>query len=225
MTETAIFDIEGTLIDNNYQHALAFYRSFRRHDIVIPVVRIHRHLGMGGDQIVAALAGERVEEELGDAVRDGWLEEFAPMLDEIQPLPGASELLAELKRRGLKVVLASSGQPDHVEHFLDILGAREVTDAWTTSEDVAHTKPAPDLIEVALERVGGDPRGAVMVGDSVWDIEAASKLRVPVVAMRTGGFGDDELREAGAAAVYDSPEELLDRLDETPLARETVRSS
>jgi HAD superfamily hydrolase (TIGR01509 family) len=219
MAQIAIFDIEGTLVDNNYQHALAWFRALRRHGIVVPIVRIHRHLGMGGDQLVSALAGRSAEQELGDELRDAWVEEFDPMLEEVEPLPGAHDLVAELKGRGLTVVLASSGKPKHVEHFVDLLRVRDLVDAWTTSEDVEKTKPEPDLIHVALDRVGGDPGDAVMIGDSVWDIEAAGKVGVPSLAIRTGGYGDDELIGAGASAVYDSPAELLARLDGTPLGR------
>jgi HAD superfamily hydrolase (TIGR01509 family) len=218
MAQIVILDVDGTLVDNIYQHSLAWYRAFRRYDIVVPVVRIHRHLGMGGDQIVTALVGEEVEEAVGAELREAWVDEFDLMIDEVRPLPGASDLIKALKDRGREVVLASSAQPQHTDRFLDLLGVREVVDGWTTSEDVERTKPEPDLIEVALERVGGEAGDAVMVGDTTWDIEAASKLGIPVVAVRTGGFGDDELLGAGASAVYDTPAAVLAELDDGPLA-------
>jgi HAD superfamily hydrolase (TIGR01549 family) len=215
MAEVAIFDIDGTLVDSNYQHALAWFRAFRGHGIVLPLWRIHRHIGMGGDRLVAALAGDEVERSSGDALRAAWGEAFEPMLGEVEPLAGAHELLAAVKERGVRVALASSGKPDHVDRFLDLLDARKLADGWTTSEDVEITKPDPDLLGVALERVGGGT--AVTVGDSPWDFHAAAELGIPSLAVRTGGFGADELTEAGAGEVFDSLGALRERLDETPL--------
>ena len=178
--------------------------------------RLHRHIGMGGDQLVAAVAGEDVERRLGDELRDASGEEFQPLRDECEPLEGAHELLVELKRRGLVVVLASSSGKDDLEHFLDELAARDVVDGWTTKDDVDRSKPHPDVIHAALEKAGTDD--AVMVGDSRWDVEAAANAGLQTVAVITGGWSRQELREAGAVGVYDSLVELRERLDETPLA-------
>jgi HAD superfamily hydrolase (TIGR01549 family) len=178
--------------------------------------RLHRHIGMGGDQFVAAVAGEDVERRLGDELRDASGEEFRPLRDECEPLEGARDLLVELKRRGLVVVLASSSGKDDLEHFLDRLDARDVVDGWTTKDDVERSKPHPDVIHAALEKAGTDD--AVMVGDSRWDVEAAANAGLPTVTVITGGWSHHELREAGAAAVFDSLVELRERLDETPLA-------
>src|SRR3954453_1735754 len=124
MTDTAIFDIDGTLVDTNYQHALAWYRAFLRYDIVRPLWRLHRGIGMGGDTFVPNLAGEEVEEKYGDALRDAWVEEFDQLIGEISPLEGAHELLQEVKDRGFKLVLASSGKKKHVEAFLDLIDGK-----------------------------------------------------------------------------------------------------
>jgi HAD superfamily hydrolase (TIGR01549 family) len=217
MAMTAIVDIDGTLVDTNFHHALAWSRAFARHGVTVPVWRIHKHIGMGGDQLVAAAAGDEVERALGDQVRAAWTEEFEPLLGEIEPLPGAHELLAALKRRGHVLVLASSGQPKHVEAFIDLVGARDLADAWTSSSDVDKTKPAPDLLAVALDKAGGGD--AVAVGDTPWDAEAARRLGVPALAVRTGGFCDQVLIRAGVAGVYDDPDDLLAHLDSTPLGR------
>jgi HAD superfamily hydrolase (TIGR01549 family) len=214
--DTAIFDVDGTLVDTNYHHALAWFRAFRRYDVTLPVWRLHRAIGMGGDQLVAAVAGERVEEEHGDGLRAAWAEEFQPMLKEVQPFEGVRELLTDVRQRGFTVVLASSGKPDHVDAYLDLFGGRELCEAWTTSEDVEQTKPAPDLLLVALEKVGG--RSAVVVGDSVWDFEAAGRAGFPGYAIRTGGFSVEELEESGAKEVFDSLPELREQLDRTDLA-------
>src|SRR5690349_20999082 len=132
----AVLDVDGTLVDTNYQHALAWYRAFRALGETFPVWRIHRLIGMGGDQLVAALGGEELEERIGDEVRQRWVEEFEPMLPEISVLPGARQLLLAIRDRGHRLVLASSGKPHHVDHSLDLLDARDVAEAWTTSEDV-----------------------------------------------------------------------------------------
>lgn len=217
MADTAILDVDGTLVDTNYQHALAWFRAFARYDIPLPLWRIHRQIGMGGDQLVQALAGASTEEQHGDDLREAWTHEFDAMIDEIKPFAGADRLLAELKRRGFRVVLASSGKPKHVERFLDLIGGREHADAWTTADDVEETKPAPDLMQVALSKVEG--ASGVAVGDSTWDFVAAAKLDLPSIAVRTGGFSAQELRDAGAGMVFDSIPDLIDELDATPLAK------
>jgi HAD superfamily hydrolase (TIGR01549 family) len=211
----AILDVDGTLVDSNYQHALAWYRALRQHGHVLPVWRVHRHIGMGGDQIVDSLCGDEVEADQGDDIRAAERALYLAMIEEVEPLEGARELIVDLKRMDRRVVLASSAKPDEIEHYIDLLDARELADAWTSSGDVEATKPEPDLVEVALERVGGGP--AVMVGDSTWDCEAAKRAGIETLAVRTGGFSEQELREAGASAVFRSIEELRRRLSDTPL--------
>jgi HAD superfamily hydrolase (TIGR01509 family) len=213
----AILDIDGTLVDTNYQHALAWFRAFRAHGIVLPLWRIHRHIGMGGDQLVGALTDERTERELGDRIRDHETRRYLELIDEVEPMKGSRELIEYLKARGHRVVLASSAKREEVDYYLDQLDARDLADAWTTSADVEATKPEPDLVQAALERVDGSADGAVMVGDTTWDVEAAARAGVATIAVRTGGFGADELRESGALAVFESVQELRERLDETPL--------
>jgi HAD superfamily hydrolase (TIGR01509 family) len=215
----AVLDVDGTLVDTNYQHALAWYRAFRSLGETYPIWRIHRLIGMGGDRLVAALGGDDVEARIGDDARERWVEEFDRLIDEVAPLPGAREFLAAVGERGHRVVLASSGKPQHVDHFLDLLDARDLAEAWTSSEDVESTKPAPDLLQVALEKLG-EPLDApsVVVGDSVFDVEAAKNAGMPAIVVRSGGFGDDELREAGAVGIYDTPADLTAALDRTDLA-------
>ena len=212
----AILDVDGTLVDTNYQHALAWYRAFRQHAIVLPIWRIHRHIGMGGDQLVGALAGEQVEEEEGDDIRTAETALYLALIEEVEPMEGARELIVDLKERGSPVVLASSAKAQEVDHYLDLLDARELADGWTTSADVESTKPQPDLVHAARQKAGrGD---AVMVGDTPWDCKAAGRAGVETLAVLTGGFAEAELREAGAAMVFESIEELRHRLDETLLA-------
>jgi HAD superfamily hydrolase (TIGR01509 family) len=214
----AVLDIDGTLVDTNYQHAIAWFRAFRANGVVLPMWRIHRHIGMGGDQLVGALTDDRTEDELGDQIRDEEKERYFELIGEVEPMAGSRELIEDLKGRGHKVVLASSAKADEVDHYLDQLDARALADAWTTSADVEATKPEPDLVHAALERIGGGAGDAVMIGDTPWDVKAAAKAGVATLAVRTGGFGADELRDSGALAIFDSVQELREQLDETPLA-------
>ena len=215
MTPAAILDVDGTLVDTNYHHAIAWYRAFRLEGVTLPLWRIHRHMGMGGDQLVKSLAGDEVERERGDDIRSHEKALYGTLLDEVPALEGATELIRELKERGHTVVLSSSAKSSEVEHYVDLLDARELADDWTVSDDVDATKPQPDLIEVAVEKAGGG--AAVVVGDSTWDCEAAGRAGLEIVGVLTGGFAESELREAGAAQVYGSLGELHGALDDTPL--------
>jgi HAD superfamily hydrolase (TIGR01509 family) len=212
MPPAAILDVDGTLVDTNYHHAIAWYRAFRQHHVILPVWRIHRHIGMGGDHLVEALCGKEVEEEKGDDIRTAEKALYMVLVDEVEPLQGARDLMTTLKERGHDVVLASSAKPDEVEHYLDLLDARELAEDWTTSGDVEATKPEPDLVKAAMDKVKASE--AVMVGDSTWDCEAAGRAGIRTVAVLTGGFSEAELREAGAVAVYHSIVELTDSMEE-----------
>jgi HAD superfamily hydrolase (TIGR01549 family) len=223
MADTAIFDVDGTLVDSNYQHALAWFRAFRRYDITLPLWQLHRAIGMGGDQYVTYVAGDRTEKTHGDALRDAWEEEFDTMIDEIRPFEGARSLLEAVKDRGFRLVLASSGKSRHVETFLDLFGGKDLADAWTTSDDAENSKPAPDIVQAALDRVKG--AHGVMIGDSTWDCIAAKKLDVPTLSVRTGGFSTEELTESGAVRVYESLVELRDDLDNTDLRKADASST
>ncbi len=211
----ALLDVDGTLVDTNYHHALAWWRAFRRHELTLPIWQIHRHVGMGGDQLVPALVPE-IDQELHDAIEETRGDEYSKLIGEVQPLEGAHELIAELKERNLTVVLASSSPQDELDRYLELLDARKLADAWTTKDDVDATKPAPDLVLAALEKAGGGE--AVMVGDTPWDIKAARKAGVETVCVITGGFSRQELEEAGAVAVFESVDELRKNLDRTPLS-------
>jgi HAD superfamily hydrolase (TIGR01509 family) len=216
---TVVLDIDGTLVDTNYQHAIAWHRALRAHDYAVQLWEIHRHIGMGGDQIVAALVGEEAEDSDGDAIREEEGEAYSELIGEVQAMKGATELLQELREDGAKAILASSAKAEEVEHYLDLLNARDLVEGWTTSADVERTKPHPDLVHAALEKVGSDGP-AVMVGDSTWDVKAAEVAGIPTLAVLTGGFSEEELREAGAAEVFESIGEL--RKDREALPRLAV---
>ena len=216
MAPAAILDVDGTLVDTNYHHAIAWYRAFRQNEVLLPIWRIHRHIGMGGDQLVEALGGEQLEKEKGEDIRAAESVLYGELMSEVEPLEGARDLIVDLKKRGHAVVLASSAKEREVEHYLELLDARALADDWTTSDDVEATKPEPDLVVAAVERAGGGE--AVMVGDSTWDCEAAKRAGLDTIAVLTGGFSKAELLEAGAVVVYSSITELRESLDETPLA-------
>jgi HAD superfamily hydrolase (TIGR01509 family) len=216
MAGAAILDVDGTLVDTNFHHAIAWYRAFRQHEVHLPIWRIHRAIGMGGDHIVTELAGEEAEREKGEDIRSAEKALYMALIEEVEPLAGARELIEDLKARDKAVVLASSAKPDEIDHYLDLLDAREITDDWTSSGDVEATKPEPDLVQAALKKAGTED--AVLVGDSTWDIESAKRAGIQTIAVLTGGFGEDELRETGAAQVYRSIEELRQDLDGSPLA-------
>jgi HAD superfamily hydrolase (TIGR01509 family) len=209
---TVVLDIDGTLVDTNYQHAIAWHRALRERGYVVQLWQIHRHIGMGGDQIVTALLGEDVERTDGDAIREAEGEAYGELIGEVQAMDGATELLEELREEGLKAILASSAKAEEVEHYVELLSAHDLVEGWTTSADVERTKPHPDLIHAALEKSGSDSP-TVMVGDSTWDVEAAGAAGVPTLAVLTGGFSDAELREAGAVEVCESIGELRKDLD------------
>ncbi|MBB5956806.1 HAD superfamily hydrolase (TIGR01549 family) [Saccharothrix tamanrassetensis] len=215
MSNTLVLDVDGTLVDTNYHHAVAWFRAFRRFDITVPTWRLHRAIGMGGDKLVAAVAGQRVEDEHGDDLRKAWETAFEPMLAEVRPLEGAHRLVTAAQELDLAVVLASSGKRRHVDHYLKLIDISGVVS--TSSDDVEESKPAPDLIEVALSRVDSSGR-AVVVGDSVWDCDAAKRAGLPVVALMTGGFGAAELREHGASTVYEELDQLRADLTDLPMA-------
>ena len=211
----AILDVDGTLVDTNYHHALAWSRAFRQYGVVLPIWRIHRHIGMGGDHLVASLVSEEFDEEQGDEVRAAEKALYMSLIDEVQPLEGARELITDLREAGHAVVLASSAKAQEVDHYLDLLGARGVVDGWTTSADVESTKPEPDLVTAAVEKAGGGE--AVMVGDSTWDCESAKRAGVATVGVLMGGFSEQELLDAGAVKVFDSLVALRRDLAQTPL--------
>lgn len=210
--DTALVDIDGTLLDSNYHHALAWSRAFAHVGRDVPLWRVHRHIGMGGDRLVTAVAGDEAEAAVGDALRTRWEQEYDAIIQETRLLDGARTLLDALHAAGLRVVLASSSIPRHAQHALDLLDAEDRADASTTAEDAEESKPDPELLDVALDQVGG--ARAVMLGDSVWDVVAANERGIPTIGLLSGGFGEAELLGAGAVGVYDDPRGLVDHLDE-----------
>ena len=215
MPPTAILDVDGTLVDTNYHHALAWYQGFRQHGVVLPLWRIHRYIGMGGDQMVGALTSQEVEDEQGDDIRAAEKPLYLAMIEQVEPFDDARRLVEVLAERDHRLILASSAKQNELDHYLDLLDARELADDWTSSADVEQTKPEPDLLKAAMEKAGEGP--AVMIGDSTWDFEAAKRADVPSIGVLTGGFSEEELRESGASVVFKTLGELIENIDDTPL--------
>lgn len=207
--DTAIIDLDGTLVDSTYHHVLAWSQAFAQVGMTVPAWRLHRHIGMGGDRFVEAVSNHAVEASVGDTVRSLWKHNYDLLLRYVRPLDGARELLEELARRRLKVVIASSGDPRHTQRSLRMLRLPQrppVVDA----NDADASKPAPDLLRAALQKVDGD-RG-LMIGDTVWDVEAARRCDMPALALGTGGV--DQAEFGAAVATYATPRELAGCLDE-----------
>lgn len=209
-TASVLLDVDGTLVDSNYAHVHAWSQAFATAGQPVPAWEIHRAIGMGSDKLVAKLVGEGVAGAIADEVTDSHDSLFTETISAVQPLPGARDLLVALKHCSYKTVLASSAKQDEVEHYIDLLDARLLIDAWTTSADVDHTKPDPDLIEVAAGRSTATP--IAMIGDSVWDCRAASRAGLPTVALLSGGISATELRAAGARSVHRDAAELATKL-------------
>ena len=203
-----LFDIDGTLIDSTYHHALAWQRAFDRHQVSVPLWRIHRTVGMGGDKLVTEVAGEDVEERIGDDLRDAWGEEYAELEAEVRPLPGAAELVRKAAGDGYLVALASSGEKKFAEHVVELLDLGDTIATLTTADDAEDSKPDPDLLHITAERIGATR--AVLVGDTPYDVESAARAGLRCIGLRSGGYSQAELEEAGAALVVDAPEDLMD---------------
>ncbi len=208
-----LFDVDGTLLDTNYLHVLAWWQAFRDTGHEVAMWRLHRAIGIGSEELVQRLLGRPDDDTV-----QAHSERYAALRDQVTPFPKAAELLTGCTELGLTVVLATSGTKADLDWMLPAIGAPDgVVAGVTTAADVDAAKPHPDLLEVALRDHRLDPARAVAVGDTVWDVDAARSARLPCVALRCGGIGGAEL--SGAVAVYDDPAALLDRLGTSPLAR------
>jgi HAD superfamily hydrolase (TIGR01509 family) len=216
MTKTGvIFDVDGTLADTNYLHVVAWARAFRDAGEDVAMADIHRLIGMGSELLVEELVGHA-----NDKAADGHNRHFEDMMPEIRAFPQVGDLLAEVHRRGATVALASSANAEQLEAMLEAIDAPEGSiDHVTGADDVDHSKPAPDVFQAALDATGLQASETLVVGDTVWDIKAAAKVGLKVVAVITGGIARAELEEAGAIAVYDDVAHLLAELDDSPIGQ------
>jgi HAD superfamily hydrolase (TIGR01509 family) len=214
MQAAAVFvDVDGTLVDSNFHHAIAWSRALRDHGENARLAAIHRSVGMGGTELLMSLIGRDDE-----AIRTSWREHFDQLLPEIVPFERAAELLRVFHAHDVMVVLATSSPEDLLDELRSKIGADDAIDVVVTADDVDHAKPRPDIFDVALEKSKADVRRVVVLGDSVWDVEAASRAHLPCVGVETGGFSRLELEAGGAAAVFRDPADLIAGMDESPFA-------
>jgi HAD superfamily hydrolase (TIGR01509 family) len=211
-----LFDIDGTLVDSNYLHIDAWARAFADVGHPVPDWRIHRAIGMDSAKLLEALLGDQLD-RFGDDAKERHTTHYERDAERLRTFEKAQELLRTLADRGLKVVLATSAPPHEFELLQQVLKVDDAVAEYTTAGDVSTAKPAPDVVQVALEKAAVDPGAAVLVGDTVWDVEAAGRAGVRAIGVLSGGVSAAELRDAGAIAVYDDVAALLQALDESPL--------
>lgn len=213
-----LFDIDGTLVDSNYVHVVAWMYGFQSAGRQVEAWRIHQAIGMDSSKLLEWLIGDDAE-RLGDQIKQEHSRRYDELSSLLQPFDGARELLREVSSRGTKAVLATSAPEHELEKLRDLLEVEDSVATVTNAEDVETAKPAPDIVQVALERAGVEATDAVFVGDAVWDVEAAKAAGVACVAVTSGGVHEAALREAGAAQTYGTVRDLLEHLDESLLTR------
>jgi len=211
-----LFDIDGTLVDSNYAHVDAWWRAFRATGQSVDAWRIHRLIGMDASRLLEELVPDMSDEDR-DTAKQYQAAYFAEHMPRLRLLPGARELLEAVAARGHAVVLATSAPENELVRLRELLDAEQWISVVTSGEDVEEAKPAPDIVQVALDRAGVDPSNAVMIGDAMWDVETSAKVGVTCISVMTGGVGGDELRNAGAAAVYDDAAAVLADLEDGPI--------
>jgi HAD superfamily hydrolase (TIGR01509 family) len=210
-----LFDVDGTLLDTNYLHVHAWWQAFvdTGHG-PIAMDRIHRAIGIPSDGLVRHLIGTDDDDTV-----EAHSTRYEPLRKDVEPFPRTAELLTTCAERGLAVVLATSGQASDLEWMQPAIGAEDAVTGATTSASVDAGKPEPDLLDKAMQEHGLDPQRTVVVGDAVWDVEAARKAGLPCIGLRCGGISEGELEDAGADAVYADPADLLEHFDDSPLGR------
>jgi HAD superfamily hydrolase (TIGR01509 family) len=209
-----LFDVDGTLVDTNYLHVVAWWQAFRAYGHDVTMQRLHGLVGQGAERLVTSVLG-RPDQDVADAHTDF----YGPELHRLPAFPGAADLLRAVKSAGLTVVLATSASEKEAQHLRRAVDADDVIDAVTHKDDAEESKPDPDIVETALAKAGLAAEQAIFVGDTVWDVEAARRAGLDCVCVLSGGVADAALREAGAVAVYRDVAHLLSELDESPLAR------
>jgi HAD superfamily hydrolase (TIGR01509 family) len=211
-----ILDIDGTLVDSNQAHVDAWVEILRKHGHDVPAERIWPLIGMGADNLLPRVVGIDKDSAEGKKISEERSELFKERyMSELRPFPQVRELVSRIRDTGASVVVASSSKEDEVHQLLEIAGVSDLIEERTSASETKRSKPDPDLVQVALGKLEMDPDRVVMLGDTPYDIEAAGKAGVPVIAMRCGGFPDDKLKDA--IAIYDDPADLLARFDESPL--------
>jgi len=217
-----LFDIDGTLVDSNYLHVEAWDRAFVEVSQPQQVGRIHESIGLDSSKLLDRLLGDEAD-ELGDRAKELHSENYEALADRLRRFDGVRELLAALRERGLRVVLASSAPQEELDILLKVIDADDLIDGATSSSDVETAKPEPDVIAAALEKAGATADEAIMIGDTRWDVESARNAGVDTIGVLTGGRGRSELIESGAVAVYADVAEILADLDASPLGQRSQK--
>ena len=214
-----LLDVDGTLVDSNDAHAHAWVEALAESGVSADLATVRRLIGMGGDKLLPEVAGIEADSAKGKAISKRRGEIFQKVyVPKLRPFPGTKELLARMKNEGLQLAVASSSKKDELDGLLRICGADEFIEARTSSDDAENSKPDPDIVHAALNRLGHPPDRVILLGDTPYDVEASLKAGIRVVALRCGGWGDADLR--GALQVYDDPADLLAGFDESPFRRE-----
>lgn len=212
-----IFDVDGTLVDSNDAHTKAWVEALEQGGYNVTYEQIRRLIGMGADHLLPEVTGESKDSDEGKKLSDSWSSIFEKKyLPHLKAFPKTREMLKAVKARGLKMVVASSAQENMLDRLLEIAGAKDFMEAETSAADAKNSKPDPDIVEAALRQIALKPDEVIMVGDTPYDIEAASKAGLNTIAFRCGGWDDAGLK--GAVAIYDGPSDLLAHLDDSPLA-------
>jgi HAD superfamily hydrolase (TIGR01509 family) len=215
MVEPAVlFDVDGTLVDSNFHHVVAWHRAFLDVDIVVPCWRILGLIGRSGSELIQALLGDEDADKHGSQVKQQHTHYFVESAPLVRRLPGTRELLEAIAERGWRSVLATSAGPEELAVLRDTLDAEDLICAVTSASDTERAKPHPDIVATALQRIDADPTEAIFLGDAVWDMKAARRAGVPAVAVLSGGSARSDLEDAGAAAVYDGPLDVREHLAE-----------
>jgi HAD superfamily hydrolase (TIGR01509 family) len=219
MIRGVIFDLDGTLVDSNELHVLAWQETFRHFGKEIPLERLREQIGKGGDQYLPVFLTELEMREFGKEADKYRGEVFKKKyLSQVKPFPKVRELFERVRANGKKIALASSGKDAEVHHYEKLLGIRGMVDCVTTADQVAHSKPKADVFIAALSMLSLPPSEAIAIGDTPYDIEAAKKIELPVIGVLCGGFSEEALRDEGAVAVFRDPADLLERYYQSPLA-------
>lgn len=213
-----LFDVDGTLVDTTFVHAVCWAEALRQHERYVPAAQLHHGIGMSSEQLLDQCLGDDDEDADRDAITEAHLTLYKQWWGRLNPLPGARDLLTACHTRGLTVVLASSAKDEELSALRSVIDADDAIDAATSSSDAESGKPDPGIVLAALGEAELKPENAVFVGDAIWDGYAAQRAKVTFIGLTCGGTPDLELRRAGAVEVWRDPADLLAHLEQSAIA-------